>query len=126
MSKNWNVLLRKTKTTVRKWWETSKFNFQKSKWRWSWGKEKCKEKLGIPVVIMADLMAAGDQVGWSDLRRATMAEIWGVAMEVPVCMVKPPSFVMSNGEVATNIATPGAPISGCSILRFSKNNINIP
>lgn len=79
---------------------------------------------------MADLMAAGDQVGWSDLRRATMAEIWGVAMEVPVCMVKPPSFVGSNGEVATNIATPGAAISGCSITVqkkrfntwFKKNN----
>lgn len=42
----------------------------------------------IPVVTSADFMAAGLQVGWIDLRRATMPDIWGQDMEVPDSILK--------------------------------------
>lgn len=37
----------------------------------------------LPVVMMADLMAASLHLGWMDLRRAATAETWGHDIEVP-------------------------------------------
>jgi len=37
----------------------------------------------VPVVIIADLIAAGLHLGWSVLRRPTMPDTWGHAIEVP-------------------------------------------
>ena len=37
----------------------------------------------IPVVMRADLIAAGDQVGWNDLTYAAAAEACGQAIDVP-------------------------------------------
>lgn len=37
----------------------------------------------VPVVIMADLMAEGDQSGWNDLMYAAVPATCGAAMEVP-------------------------------------------
>lgn len=65
-----------------------------------------------PVVTRADLMAAGDQEGWRALRRATMLEICGVAIEVPENIAYPLSANPSCAEVAAKIFTPGALISG--------------
>ena len=42
----------------------------------------------LPVVIRADLIAAGVQVGCMELRRATMPETWGQAMDVPDSILK--------------------------------------
>ena len=41
-----------------------------------------------PVVISADLIAAGLHVGWIALRRATMPDICGQDMEVPDSILK--------------------------------------
>jgi hypothetical protein len=37
-------------------------------------KEKEKENCSLPVVMIADLIAAGLQSGWSDFRRPTIPE----------------------------------------------------
>lgn len=42
----------------------------------------------LPVVIRADLIAAGLQLGYIELRRATIPETWGQAMEVPDSILK--------------------------------------
>ena len=67
----------------------------------------------IPVVMRADLMAAGDQVGWRAFRSTTMPETCGVAIEVPEKSAYPLSANSLSGEVAANIFTPGAATSGC-------------
>lgn len=67
--------------------------------------------------MIADLMAAGDQVGWRAFRSATMPETWGVAIEVPECITYPFSANASSGEVAAKMFTPGAAISGCCITK---------
>jgi len=70
--------------------------------------------IGIPVVIRADFTAAGDQLGCKALISATIPEIWGVDIEVPESMAYSPSIDGLWGEVAANMWTPGAVISGCS------------
>ena len=75
----------------------------------------------IPVVMMADLITAGDQYGWADLRRATMAEMWGHDMDVPDIIFQFTSalYVLEGITVggvflghAATIFIPGALISG--------------
>lgn len=76
----------------------------------------------LPVVTSADLIAAGLQVGWIPLRRATMPEIWGQAMEVPESSLKFSGDAMFRGESSeleeeagdqeASISTPGAAMSG--------------
>lgn len=46
-----------------------------------------RRRLGLPVVIRADLMAAGDHPGWNDLTYAATAVAWGQAMDVPDMML---------------------------------------
>ena len=41
-----------------------------------------------PVVIIADLMAAGLHLGFRVLRRPTMPETWGQDMDVPEYTIK--------------------------------------
>ncbi|WOH01384.1 hypothetical protein DCAR_0520766 [Daucus carota subsp. sativus] len=42
---------------------------------------------GLPVVIKADLIAAGDQSGWEALTYAAAPVAWGQAMDVPEIML---------------------------------------
>jgi len=62
---------------------------------------------------MADLKAAGDHSGCKALRSAITPEITGVAIDVPESIANPPTFKVSLGDVAANILTPGAAMSGC-------------
>ena len=55
---------------------------------------------------MADLIMAGDQSGWTDLSKATIAETWGHAMDVP-------DMSSYESRLAANMLTPGAAMSGC-------------
>ena len=72
-----------------------------------------------PVVIIADLIDAGLQVGWRVLRRPTMPETWGHDIEVPdielnrTLRVSKSWFVGPCAFVKAAITlTPGAVISG--------------
>lgn len=75
---------------------------------------------------MADLIAAGDQLGWTDLIRATTPEMCGHDIEVPDWKFHftPSSSSLNfplgltvgavSGGHAANMFTPGALISGCT------------
>jgi hypothetical protein len=76
----------------------------------------------LPVVIIADLMAAGDQSGWRVWRRPTTPDMWGHDMEVPDITLNFTRLLSKSrpvGEVASVYAastlTPGAVISGFKI-----------
>lgn len=66
--------------------------------------------------MIADLMAAGLQLGWSFLSRPTTPETWGQDIEVPLSnangveVLEP--LAPSASEYAAMIFTPGAVISG--------------
>lgn len=77
--------------------------------------------------MRADLIAAGLHFGWMALIRATMADTWGQAMEVPDSNLKwngESLFFLVYGWAAcaadheARMLTPGAVISGCGILDF--------
>lgn len=75
-----------------------------------------------PVVIIADLIAAGLQSGWRVLRRPTMPETWGHDIEVPDTELNRTLRLSKSwlvGPCASVYAaitlTPGAVISGCSM-----------
>ena len=76
----------------------------------------------IPVVIRADLIAAGDHVGWNDLTYAAAPVAWGQDMDVPDIMLygttllspTNPVTVVASDQDAT-MSTPGAVKSGCKI-----------
>ena len=75
--------------------------------------------------MRADLMAAGDQLGCADLRRATMPETWGHDIEVPdwkFHFTLRLSSLLKLGGVsvghAANIFSPGAVKSGCSSVQL--------
>jgi len=80
-------------------------------------------KHDVPVVIIADLMAAGLQVGWYVLRRPAMPATWGQAIEVP-CSTLKRVLRVSDGrlegpaacEKAAIIPTPGPVMSGWNKL----------
>lgn len=65
------------------------------------------------MVIIADLIAAGDQSGYNDFSKATIPDTWGVAIDVPERKANAPVVVSSKGGIAASIWTPGAAISGC-------------
>lgn len=67
----------------------------------------------IPVVTSADLIAAGDQSGWTALRRATMPATWGVAIDVPLLRLYALSVISLENALTARIDVPGAAISGC-------------
>ena len=80
---------------------------------------RCIIFASIPVVIMADLMAAGLQSGWSVLRRPTTPATWGQDIEVPCCILKGTRRLsdgwfdgLAASELAANMLTPGAIMSG--------------
>ncbi|CAA7391729.1 unnamed protein product [Spirodela intermedia] len=72
-----------------------------------------------PVVIMADLIAAGDQSGWKLLIYAATAAAWGVDIDVPERMLKRERrgslfpVIGTYMGCADSMSTPGATISGC-------------
>lgn len=77
----------------------------------------------VPVVIMADLMAEGDQSGWNDLTYAAAPATWGAAMDVPDMKLYLTLLLSEGedegetvGENAAKIFSPGALISGCGTL----------
>lgn len=65
----------------------------------------------LPVVIIADLIADGDQDGCTAFMRATIPVTCGQAMEVPDKMLKF-NFAIA-GDQAARIFNPGAATSGC-------------
>ena len=76
--------------------------------------------------MRADLMAAGDQFGCADLRRATMPETWGHDIDVPDIMFQLTGYLYASegttvGGVfvghAANIFSPGALMSGYLIQK---------
>ena len=70
------------------------------------------EQVIIPVVVSADLIAGGDQLGWSDLSSPTIPATWGHAIEVPLSKAKPSYASMFLGIIAAKTFTPGAATSG--------------
>lgn len=64
----------------------------------------------IPVVIMADLIAAGDQEGWTVFTKAAIPVTWGQDIEVPETML----YIMFPlaGDHAARMFNPGAVTSG--------------
>ena len=73
-----------------------------------------------PVVISADLIAAGDHVGWNDFMYAAAAVAWGQHMDVPEIILYgtillSPSVLdtVSAFDQAAKMPTPGAVKSGC-------------
>lgn len=76
----------------------------------------------LPVVIRAERIAAGDHVGWKDLRYAAAPDTCGHAIGVPDRILKSNFLVSSafseigqfEGQLA-KMSTPGAGISGYNI-----------
>uniref|UniRef100_A0A453ITL8 Uncharacterized protein n=1 Tax=Aegilops tauschii subsp. strangulata TaxID=200361 RepID=A0A453ITL8_AEGTS len=76
--------------------------------------------------MRADLTAAGDQVGCTDLRMATMPVTWGHDMDVPVSKFHSVER-LSRGSIvgddlgghAARMFTPGAVTSGCEFSNRS-------
>lgn len=70
--------------------------------------------------MMADLIAAGLQEGFSDLRRAAIPETWGHDIEVPDSMLTSGGGLPCGAAFKSPIShdatmlTPGAAISGCN------------
>lgn len=60
----------------------------------------------LPVVMMADFSAAGDQFGCRVFSSATMPATCGVAIDVP----EPNAY---SSSLAARMLTPGAAMSGC-------------
>jgi hypothetical protein len=74
----------------------------------------------IPVVMIADRIAAALQSGWAALRRTVVAETCGHDMDVPDMMLyfttrwSPSSFVEDDASLhAAMMFSPGAVTSGC-------------
>jgi hypothetical protein len=74
----------------------------------------------VPVVMIADLIAAGLQSGWTALRSPAMPATCGHDMEVPDSALKRTRRSSKASPVgpaspvnAARILTPGAVISGC-------------
>ena len=75
----------------------------------------------IPVVMRADLIAAGDHVGWNDLIYAAAAVACGQDIDVPETMLNFKILIPlcgSMGVHAARICTPGAAKSGCRHIIF--------
>jgi hypothetical protein len=77
--------------------------------------------LYIPVVMIADRIAAALQSGWAALRRTAVAETCGHDMDVPDMMLyfttrwSPSSFVGDDASLhAARMLSPGAETSGCN------------
>ena len=78
----------------------------------------------LPVVMMADLIEAGDQFGWNDFTYAAAPLTCGHDMEVPDMNVKSEYWVSPFNPVRdlrrvydAKMSIPGAEISGC-IFRY--------
>lgn len=71
------------------------------------------------MVINANLIIAGDQLGWNDLTYAAAAVAWGQAIEVPeitlycTALLSPSNWESeATGDHAAITSTPGAAMSG--------------
>ena len=74
-------------------------------------------------VIMADMIAAGDQAGCALFNNAAMPLMCGAAMDVPESVTKlGPILGVGPGEIghAARIFTPGAMMSGLRMLGSAK------
>ena len=68
-------------------------------------------------MTIADLIAAGDHVGWNDLIYAAAPVACGQAIDVPEIILNFSPLIGESeaiGDHAANIYTPGALKSGCS------------
>lgn len=73
----------------------------------------------VPVVIIADLMADGDQEACTDFIKATIPVTWGQAMEVPDSTLK---FIFAvAGDQAARIFSPGARTSGYKFIKYVRH-----
>ena len=86
--------------------------------------------LVLPVVMRADLIAAGDQWGCADLRRATTPDTWGHDIEVPDRKFQFTDRLSIGNEVggtlgghAANILIPGAVMSGCFVKDINLSDL---
>lgn len=77
-------------------------------------------KFNSPVVIMADLIAAGFQSGWNDFTYAATPATWGHDIEVPDISVNSENWVSPFWPVIDFIGVkdakmlmPGAATLGC-------------
>ena len=73
----------------------------------------------LPVVIRADLIEAGDHVGWNDLMYAATAVACGQAIDVPEIILYDIDLLSTStseigeiGDHAARMLTPGAAKSG--------------
>ena len=76
----------------------------------------------LPVVISADLIIAGDQLGWNDLTYPAAPDTCGQDIDVPEIILNCNSllsaWVSEGGEIGDQLArmlTPGAIKSGWNI-----------
>jgi len=76
-----------------------------------------KKKKQEPVVTKADLIAAGDQLGCRDFKRAIIPETTGVDIDVPERSPNPFCSSGLSGLIAASMLTPGAAISGYRLKR---------
>ena len=74
--------------------------------------------------MSADLIIAGDRLGWNDLMYVAVAVAWGQAIEVPELtlwcanLLSPLTFEMGKiGDYAARISTPGVARSGYKIMK---------
>lgn len=78
----------------------------------------------LPVVMIADFTAEGDQVGWTDLIKAAMPVTCGQDMEVPERMLN--CIREIAGDHAARIFNPGAATSGFKAEEEEVNYRDIP
>ena len=76
-----------------------------------------------PVVTRADLMAEGDQFLCTDLIRAAMPATWGQDIEVPDRNAYPLRFSLLTGLYAARMSTPGAAMSGYTMIDQEKHGV---
>lgn len=83
------------------------------------------ERMNVPVVIMADLIADELQCGYIDFKSTAVADTWGHDIDVPEMMLyftlllSLSSFVGDDDSLqAASMFKPGAVISGCKKKLF--------
>lgn len=81
----------------------------------------------LPVVMRADLMAAGDHVGWNVFTYTAAAVACGQDIDVPEIILYSvflesltPLDTVAIGDHAARISTPGAVRSGCMYVNNSQ------
>jgi hypothetical protein len=70
--------------------------------------------INSPVVMIADLIADGDQDGWTALTKVAIPVMCGHDMEVPERMLN--CILPATGDQAARIFSPGAATSGYIVV----------